>query len=144
MANTFTPIVMKNVDLILGDEATGTNYKCQLRSIKLDPDVNVIKTKTACPEGQYSNVDDPEWTLNLGYLDGTDSTGTATLAEFLREHHGEKMPFFFRPISGGKGYTGTVTLIAGSIGGGVGEFQENSVGLPLDGQPEPVAAVVGP
>lgn len=139
----FEPIFIKNVDLILGDVATGDNFKCQLRSINLDPDTNVVRIRTACPEGQFAEVEDPEWTLNLGYLNGNvtgDAGEAAALADFLLEHKGEKVDFLFRPRAGGKGYSGQVTLMAGGIGGDVGGFSEKSVALPLDGQPALVAA----
>lgn len=31
----FKPIMMKDIDLSLGDEATGPNFKCQMRSVTL-------------------------------------------------------------------------------------------------------------
>lgn len=142
----FQPIYMKDVDLILGDEATGPNFKCQLRGVKLNPDTNQVSIKTLCPTGQYSEVDDPEWTLEIGYLYGVDADagGIESLADFLLDNKGDKMPFLFRPRAGGKGYSGTVTLIAGGIGGDQGSFSEQTVQLKLDGQPVRVAAVVTP
>lgn len=134
---TFTPYYAKDVDLILGDEATGTNFKCQLRSVVLTPDSNTERIKTLCPDGQYSNVDDPEWSLDLGYLNGDDPDDEA-LADYLLENQGEKVPFWYAPVSGGeKGYTGICTLLPGPIGGEQGSFSEQSVSLPVDGQPEP-------
>lgn len=142
MANTFTPVYMRNVDLILGDAAVGQNFKCQLRSVTLNPNVNVAKVKALCPEGSYAAVDDPEWELQLGYLYGTETdVARQVLGDFLIEHHGEKVPFHFRAKSGGAGWTGVVTLLAGPIGGGQGDWSEGSVNLPLEGQPTPVLAV---
>lgn len=143
----FKPYVMKNVDLILGDEATGPNFKCQIRGVKLTPNVNVIRTKTACPTGQYSDVDDPEWTADLTYLYGDDdgeATVVEVLADFLLEHAGEELPFLFRPRSGGRGYSGRLKAIPGVIGGDYGQFSENTVSLPIEGQPVPVDAPDGP
>lgn len=137
---TFHPVFIKNVDLILGDEATGQNFKCQLKSIQLTPDTNVVKEKTACPEGQFAEVEDPEWNLEMGYLYGVEDAGES-LADYLLEHKGKKVPFTFRPKAGGPGYTGTVTLMAGGLGGDVGQFSSASVTLPLDGQPVKVAAI---
>jgi hypothetical protein len=135
MATTFTPLYMKDVDLILGDEAMGTNYKCQLRSVVLTPDVNTERIKTLCPDGQFSNVDDPEWNLDLGYLIGED-TADPSLADYLLENQGQKVDFYFAPNAGGPGYKGLVTLIPGPIGGDQGSFSEQSVSLPVDQQPE--------
>lgn len=137
MATSFVPLYMKDVDLILGDEATGTDYACQLRSVTLTPDTNVERIKTLCPDGQFSNVDDPEWNLDLGYLMGTDPDN-GSLADYLLENSGEKVAFFFAPSAGEEpGYQGMVTLVPGPIGGEQGSFSEQSVSLPVDGQPEP-------
>lgn len=130
----FKPLYMKNVDLILGDEASGPNFKCQLKSVQLTPDTNITKAKTLCPTGQYAEVEDPEWELELGYLYGT-IEGSESLADFLLNNAGQKVNFLFRPISGEAGYKGRVTLVPGGIGGEQGNFSEQSVKLPLDGQP---------
>lgn len=142
----FTPIFMKNSKLVLGDYATGTAYECQLRSITLTPEANVARTKTLCPQGQYSEVEDPEWTLELGYLGGNVTGGSAeALADYLLEHHGDKIAFHFEPAKGqGSGYSGQVTIVAGGIGGEQGNFSEQSVSLPLDGQPVKYEADTGP
>lgn len=143
----FQPIMMKDVDFSLGDESTGPSFKCQLRSVTLKPNASIQKLKTLCPDGTYSDVDQAEWELELGYAHGKDVAGgtvTEILAEYLIAHHGAKQAFRFRPESGGKGYSGTVTIIAGPIGGSQGAWMEGSVTLPLTGQPAALAAVVGP
>lgn len=142
MPATWTPIYMRDVDLILGPTLTGLNYKCQLRSVTLTPDVNVTRIKTLCPTGQYAAVDDPEWSLDLGYLYGTSTVADESLADFLLANTAELMAFEFRPVSGGAGYTGTVTIIPGPIGGEQGSFSEQSVSLPVEGQPVPAPAAL--
>ena len=139
----FTPLVLKNGDLILGDVAAGTNFKCQLRGVTLTPSVDVQTTKTACPAGQYSAADDPSWTLDLGYLYGRHADADEqALGRYLLNQSGNKMPFLFRPWAGLEtyGYTGVVLIIPGALGGTYGAFSEQSVSLPLDGQPLPLTA----
>lgn len=146
-AEGFRPLVLKNVDLVLGDGVAGMNFKCQLRAVTLTPSAEVQTTKTACPDGQFSEVDNPSWTLDLGYLYGKHATAAEqALARWLLVHSGEKTPFLFRPWAGddSEGYTGTVTVVPGAIGGQYGEFSEQSVSLPLDGQPEPIVPNPGP
>lgn len=136
----FEPLYMKNVNLVLGDEATGTDFKCQLRSVTLTPDTNIERVKTLCPQGQFAAVDDPEWNLELGYLYGRDTEDIqGTLGRFLLANSGQKIPFSFAPWSGDtdEGYTGTVTVVPGALGGEQGGFSEQSVSLPLEGQPVP-------
>jgi len=134
----FKPIMMKDVDLILGDESTGPNFKCQARSVTLKPNASMQRMKTLCPDGRYADVDDPEWDLEIGYAYGYDdgqADVTTVLADFLMANHGTKVDFTFRPRAGGIGYSGEVTIMAGPIGGSQGAWMEGSVTLPLDGQP---------
>lgn len=142
----FEPIYMKNVDIILGSEALGTNFACQARSVLLNPETNITRIETLCENGQFADVDDPVWTLTIGYLYGRDTVpadAQKALAAYLLANKGTKVPFFFAPKAGGAGYTGTVTLVAGPIGGEKGSFSEQSVDLPVDGQPEDWAGLVG-
>lgn len=142
----FKPVYMKDSNLILGDEATGRDYKIELRSITMTPDVNTSRIKTLDPEGQFSEVDAAEWSLELGYLGGSWDTADAkqSLQDYLLEHAGEKIPFFFAPRAGGAGYQGNLSLLPGAIGGDQGSFSEQSVTLPIDGQPKTWAGVTPP
>ncbi|GAB3750048.1 hypothetical protein [Microlunatus parietis] len=137
-------INMKDVNLILGSEATGTDFACQLKSVLLSPDTNIVREETLCPDGQFADVGNPVWSLNLGYIYGKHATtAEKALADYLLAHHGEQVDFFFAPWAGGDGYTGLVTLIAGAIGGEQGSSSNQTVELPVDGQPEPWAGIVG-
>ena len=90
-------------------------------------------------------MSDPEWDLEIGYAFGKDADGVMeALADYLLDNHGTKQDFLFRPVAGGAGYSGEVTIIAGPIGGTVDQWMEGSVTLPLDGQPAAAAAVVIP
>lgn len=138
----FSPINMTDVDLTIGDEATPANFKCQIRSVELAPETNIIRTKTACPGGQFSASDTPEWTLNIGHVYGRDTADVeAELAGYLFAHQGEKQPFVFRPIADGEGWAGVVTIIAAAVGGDINAFNDKTVALPLEGQPTRVAAI---
>ena len=139
----FQPYKAKDVDLILGDELDGPNFKCQLRSVVLTPDTDIERIKTLCPSGQFASVSDPEWSLELGYLYGKDTEDpTQALANFLLANSGQLMPFVFRPWTGEDetGYSGQVTILPGPIGGEEGSFSEQSVSLPVEGQPVPLTA----
>ena len=143
------PILMDDVDLIIGDIATGPNFKCQLTEVTLTPDAKVTTLRTLCPSGVYNAVGAASWNLNIGYANfAEDGEGAATtipaLAEFLFDNQGEKVTFWFRPRSNGRGWRGTVTVVPGPVGGSQGQFMKGSVTLPLDGQPVQLTAVVTP
>lgn len=140
----FRPIYMKDVNLILGDEATGADVKCQVRSVTLTPEANTTRIKTLCPDGTYSNVDQAEWTLEIGYLVGVDDANPDdVLTTYLLANEGEKVDFFFAPESGGPGWSGIVTITPGAVGGEQGNFSEQTVQLPVDGRPEAWAGTGG-
>lgn len=137
----FQPIVLKNCDLVFGDATESQQFKCQVKTLKLVPDTNVIKEKTACPTGTYAEVENPEWNLEVGHLTGRDKEdATKALSEYLRANHGKKVAFAMRPWSGEHegGYKGRVTLMASELGGAVGGMNTATAQLPLDGQPEPL------
>ncbi|AFV89355.1 hypothetical protein PACID_15420 [Acidipropionibacterium acidipropionici ATCC 4875] len=143
----FEPTYLKNVDLIFGVEATGTNFKCQVNSVKLTPDADTNTEKALCPEGVYSEVDDPEWTLEVGYLAGRDKEdATKALSEFMRVNHGKTMPFTFRPYTGEPegGFAGVIRCMATEFGGEQGSFSKVSAKLPVIGQPTPLATTTEP
>lgn len=137
----FSPIIMRNAILVFGEtESGGVAFQIQARSVVLTPDTNVQRTKTLSPAGQFADVDDPEWTLEIAYLVGNvTDVGEEAFADYLLANKGDKVPVYFRPVAGGKGYKVNVTLIAGAIGGEQGSFSEQSVSLPVDGQPEELA-----
>ncbi|MFV0446392.1 MAG: hypothetical protein ACK5Q5_22695, partial [Planctomycetaceae bacterium] len=141
----FKAILIKNADVILGDIGTiGANFKLQVRSVRLTPNTNVQTIKTVDPQGVFSETDTTEWVLEIAYLDGyDDGEGTAAelLSQFLFDHSGELLPFEMRARSGGRGWSGDVRIIPGGSGGGQGEWGEQTVSLPLDGQPTKLAAV---
>ena len=137
----FQPIVLKNCDLVLGDATESAQFKCQVKTLKLVPDTNIIREKTACPSGTYAEVEDPEWNLEVGHLTGRDTeSAIAALSEYLRVNAGKKTSFAMRPYSGDHkgGYKGRVTLVPTELGGQVGGMNTATVQLPLDGQPEPL------
>ena len=140
----FKSYVMRDAVLVFGESETGgVAFQCQARSVTLTPDVNIQRIKTLCPDGQFADVDNPEWTLEIGYLVGEDDGETPTveiLSDYLLEHFGEKQDVYFRPRTGGPGYKVTVTIIPGGIGAEQGSFSEQSVSLPVDGQPELLAS----
>lgn len=135
----YRPIVLKNADLILGSEGDGTDFGLQLTSITATPDVATERIKTVKPEGRFASVDDPEWSLDLGYLYGYDDAGAVEQAfsSYLLMHNGEIVPFIFRPlhaVAGSPEYTGEVHLVAGPLGGDQGAFSTQTVSLPVEGQ----------
>ena len=134
--------IMKDVDLILGDEATGPNFACEVSKVEIAGDTPIVKASAACPTGQYSGTGTTTYEIRVTYLNlvETETTGTKTMFEFLREHAGEKMRLTWRLTKNGKGYSAQVTIPGGSFSGEVDKNTDASVTFPVDGDIEDVAA----
>lgn len=141
---SFKPITLKNVDLVFGDATTSHQFKCQVKSLKFIPESTVIREKTACPTGVYTEVEDPTWNLEVGHLTGYDDAGTdtAALTDFLRANSGDLYPVAVRFASGTHqgGYKARVRLVPAEIGAAVGGMNTATVQLPVEGQPEKLTA----
>jgi len=137
-----TLFVMKNTDLIIGDVATGPNFKCEVSKVEIVGDTPVVKATAACPTGQYSDVGNTSWEVRVTYVNMIEEAagGTMTFFDFLRENVGTKMLLTWRPRSGGKGYSATVTIPAGSFSGEVEKSTDATVTFPVDGDISDVAA----
>ncbi len=138
----FSPYVIREVDLFLGDEATSTNFNLQAQKVDLVPDTEQWQVKALAPAGVYAGVDNATWKMEIDYIFGADDTTPAdAMANFLAANHGTQVTATYRPVSGGPGWTILVTLIAGGIGGDRG-IATKSVSLPCEGQPLAVVAPV--
>ena len=141
----FKPITLKNVDLVFGDATTSHQFKCQVKSLKFIPESTVIREKTACPTGVYTEVEDPTWNLEVGHLTGVDDAGATNVAltEFLMENSGELYPVAVRFNSGTiiGGYKARVRLVPAEIGAAVGGMNTATVQLPVEGQPVKLTAL---
>lgn len=141
----FKPITLKNVDLVFGDATTSHQFKCQVKSLKFIPESTVIREKTACPTGVYTEVEDPTWNLEVGHLTGVDDAAAPNTAftEFLMENSGELYPVAVRFNSGTiiGGYKARVRLVPAEIGAAVGGMNTATVQLPVEGQPVKLTAL---
>lgn len=129
-----------SAELVLADSET--TFDCELRALTVTPNSEWLNT--LCPPGSWPDV---TWTLDLTYLPGTtslvdgagDTVAAETLDQYLFDHYGEHVDFIAWPYGPTiPGYTGIVSLAPGGIGGTQGEWPEQSVSLPIDGQPEQV------
>lgn len=125
-------------DIILGDLADGgINFQCQAKSIELAPDRDSGVDVALCSDGKYPYADDPTWTLTIGYFEGTDTDMASVLSTYLFIHDGEVVDFTYRPDSANatNGFSGKVMILAGTFGVEQGSTSEQSVDLPVQGQP---------
>jgi hypothetical protein len=86
------------------------------------------------PEAKYVDPDAAEWKVSLTFVQ--DWENEDSLARFLYEHEGEKVPLTFSPRAAGNAYfTTEVTLVAPKVGGAVNAWGESTVAMTADRKP---------
>lgn len=137
-----TLYVMRDINLVLGDETTGPDFKCEVSKIEVNGETKTVTAEAACPRGNYSGVGNTTWEIKVTYINllEDDPTSADNMFDFLRKHVGEKMLLTWRPVAGGKGYSATVTVPAGSFSGEVNKSTDASVTFGVDGDIKEVAA----
>lgn len=130
------PFVLRDCVLNIKDGATDIgDFEAHVSKAQIDPNTSVQTWKGLTPTSVHQDIASPEWTLNLDFAQ--DFSTANSLSQYLLANVGKKVIVALTPKVGvgAKKATMTVTLLPGSIGGGVGAFATASVALPVDGQP---------
>lgn len=123
--------VVKSITLLIDD----VDYKCAIIGATLTPTASVVEWSTACPDGQGSDVGVTKWTLDLDYAY---DPAAASLSTILADNAGDIVDFEFTPDvvnNPTRTRIGSVRLIPGPEGGTVDSLAQQSVSLPLVGEP---------
>lgn len=136
MPRTVLTIGSASISLALdGPNPVLNDFSCQVIGATLTASANVSQVPaTFCaPASDVPSAS--SWALDLRFLqDWTDPDG---LSMFLYLHDGERAVFTLTPTAdAAPAATGTVTLVAGSLGGEAGTPLEASVTLPCLGKPD--------
>lgn len=127
------PVLMSSAVLTLGTD----NYELAVSSAELAPTTPTQQFK-GIGGGIINLAGVPSWMLNLAYAQ--DFATAKSLSQILLANVGKTLAFTIRPVSGGIGYSGTVLVVPGSVGGAVDTVLAGSVSLAVNGQPTQVAA----
>lgn len=107
-------------------------YKAAIESAVLNPTTPTATIRDI--GGGVNNVaGTPEWDLTLGLVQ--DLVTTSSLSQYLIANVGTKKTVVYTPKTGGKGFTVSVLIVPGAIGGKGGEVAKSTVKLLVDGQP---------
>lgn len=109
------------------------NYETQVSTVEFVPSTSVVTWQGGTPESSFSATTSAKWTCNLSY--SQDWTDPDSLSMYLYEHEGESVEVTFEPIAGGVGFSATVVVVPGSIGGAVDAVQVATVSLGVSGKP---------
>ncbi len=122
---------------LTADGGTATQYECQIRSWTLTPpqdDGDTIYTQ--CPDGEFVEDVDPNWTLAITFLsDWTDgglsdflALNAGDAADFVLDHHPDIADQHVQ-------WSGTVKLKAPPAGGDARAREEQTVTMKCVGEP---------
>ena len=122
------PLVMKDVELLLGD---GTDdFRKHVSGVTYTP-TTPTQTWTGLGQNTHTDVGSPTWVLQLDYVQDWDSADS--LSRWLFDHQGETVAAEFRPRAGtGPAFGSNVTIVPGAIGGQVNAYATTSVQLGTD------------
>lgn len=111
-----------------------TDFTNQVNKARLVPDVNTQIMRTLVPDGQITDVDSAEWTLELSGVQDWEASG---LAAYLNTNSGTLVSVVIAPVntSGKKQATVSVRIMPVEFGGTEGEWASFDVSLPVQGQP---------
>jgi hypothetical protein len=128
------PIMMGSAKLTFGLD----DYEAHVSSATFTPGNNSPVTwKGLTPAAVFSFGVNSTWTLDLEGAQDWETTNA--LSQYLFDNEGDEVVVTLEPVDGGAGYTATVILTPGAIGGAVDAVAVFSVSLGVKGKP--VAAV---
>lgn len=128
------PFVLRDCIMNIKDGVTDVgDYEASLSKVEIVPSVQVQVFKGLTPTSVHQDVAAPEWTCNIDHAQDWETANS--FSQYCLANVGKKVIAKFTPKTGGKSATVTITILPGTIGGGVGAFATASVSLPVDGQP---------
>lgn len=130
------PLVMKNVELLIGSD-TPDDFRKHVEQVIFTP-TSSSTSWTGLGKNTHTDSSTATWVLALTYAQ--DWKSAKSLSNYLFDHEGETIPCEFRPLDGGPSFTADVVITPGAIGGNVNAFATTTVNLGVTGKPVRVPA----
>jgi hypothetical protein len=130
------PLFLKDVVLAVGADS----YEKHVSGVTLTPSTSPSTFKGLSPDAVFTEVPTATWMLSLEYAQDWETPDS--LSAYLFNNQGNTVEMTFTPRNGsGPSFAVSVVVLSGAIGGQIDSFATTTVSLPLQGQPELVAAV---
>lgn len=117
-----SPFVLKNVLLTIGTDS----YEKHVSQVEFSPSAST-QTWKGLGGNTHTAQGLADWTVTLTYAQDWETANS--LSQYLLANEGTNVSVTFEPVSGDAGFTSTVTLSPGSVGGQQGTFATSSVTL---------------
>jgi hypothetical protein len=124
-----SPFVLKDVTLLIAAD----NYEAHVSSVELVPSASTVTWKGLTPSSVFTDVSTATWVCNLSFAQ--DWATTDSLSRYLFENEGEAVACEFVPVAGGAGFSATIVITPGAIGGAVDSVAVATVSLGVQGRP---------
>jgi hypothetical protein len=123
------PIVLKNVTFkVAADE-----YEKHVSQVEFVPSASAVNWKGLHKDAVFTDIGSATWVCNLSYAQ--DWATPNSLSQYLFNHEGEAVDVEFAPEVGGPGFSATLLITPGSIGGTVDAVAVGTVSLGVRGRP---------
>lgn len=130
------PIILRDVLLQftgVGSETGTGDFEKHVSQVEFTPSSSVQTWKGLNPSAVFSAGTAATWTCTLSYAQDWETTNS--LSQFLYDNEGEEIDVVFEPVTGGAGWTATIIVQPGSIGGTVDTYATATVTLGVVGKP---------
>lgn len=128
------PIVLKDVLF----QVETDSYEKHVSSVEFVPSASVVNWKGLSPAAVFTDSTTATWTCNVAFAQ--DWATTNSLSRYLFDNEGDEIDVTFEPVNGGAGFTATLIVTPGSIGGSVDSVAVSTVTFAVKGRPVYVAA----
>lgn len=128
------PILLTDVLLSVATDS----YEKHVSAVEFVPTSQVATWKGLNPASVFSFGGVATWVCNITYAQDWETANS--LSQYLHANEGEEIAVTFEPVSGGAGFTATLIVAPGSIGGQVDSVAVGTVSLGVKGKPVYVPA----
>jgi hypothetical protein len=120
------PFMLNDCILTIGTDS----YESSVSSVAFNPAPVVATFKGMKKGAKFNLAGESDWTAAITLAQDWETADA--LSRYLMEHEGETVPAVFKPTNGKPGIAANLTIVPGSIGGGVGTVATSSVTLNSD------------
>lgn len=123
------PIILTNVLFSVESDS----YEKHVSSVEFVPSSSTVTWKGLTPTSVFSFGTNSTWVCNLAFAQDWETEDS--LSQFLFENEGDEIDVVLEPVNGGAGFSATLIVTPGSIGGAVDAVAVSTVSLGVKGKP---------
>jgi len=129
-----SPIILKNVLF----QVDLDSYEKHVSSVEFVPSASTVTWKGLTPASVFTFGSTATWQCNVSFAQDWETDDSLSL--YLFENEGEEIDVVFEPVNGGAGFSATLIVAPGSIGGAVDSVAVSTVTLGVKGKPVHIPA----